>query len=241
MAEMNLFHYTERNTFLHRTNPLTKIFTLLLLSIGLARSPLVAVCILFLLNLVVAWVTALPFHRYRREIRFFLVMGLLIFAARSLQAPDWIDPVTALVRFATIVLMGMIFADSSAPDDIARSIGSALSRIPGVRGYRTGATIELTIATIPLLFNVASEVSQARKARCDRPVRHPVRSIVSYTAAVFELLLDRSQQVESALKARQFDPDRERGGLGYSWRDPVLACIVTGVFFAVHYLSYRGY
>jgi len=241
MAEMNLFHYTERNTFLHRTNPLTKIFTLLLFSIGLARSSLSAICLLFLLNVVIAWATALPFRRYKREIRFFIVMGSIIFLARSLQAPDWIDPVTALVRFATIVLMGMTFADSSAPDDIARSIGSALSRIPGVRGYRTGATIELTIATIPLLFDVASEVSQARKARCDRPVRHPVRSIVSYTAAVFELLLDRSQQVESALKARQFDPDRERGGLGYSWRDPVLACIVTGVFFAVHYLSYRGY
>ncbi len=241
MAELNLFHYTERNTFLHRTNPIAKIVSLLLFSISLARSSFVAASVLFLLNVAIAWAVALPFRRYRREIRFFIVMGTIILLARSLQAQSWIEPVTALIRFATIVLMGMIFADTSAPDDIARSIGSTLSYVPGVRGYRVGATIELTIATIPLLFDVASEVSLARRARGERPARHVLRSIVSYTSAVFELLLDRAQQVESALRARQFDPDRDRGSLGYSWRDLLLFVSSCVVFIASGYLTAAFY
>lgn len=237
MAELNLFHYTQRDTFLHRSNPIAKVASLLLFSIALAQASLVAVSALFLLNVTIAWTIALPFRRYRREIRFFMVMGSIIFLARLLQAVSWIDPAVALIRFATIVLMGMIFADTSSPDDIARSIGSVLSRIPGVRGYRVGATIELTVATIPLLFDVASEVSLARRARGERPARHMLRSIVSYTSAVFELLLDRAQQVESALRARQFDPDRERERFGYSWRDLLLVVFSCLVFVSSGYLS----
>ena len=199
MVELALFHYTDRETVLHRSNPVTKILCLLICSITLSKASLMSLSILMVCFMLLAWGIRLPFRRYRKELRFFFMMGTIIVIARTVGSQSWQEPVEAIIRFATIVLLGIIFADTSSPDDIARGVGSALSRLPGVNGYRIGSTIELTIATIPLLFDVTGQISQARAARGERAWKHPVKTIVSYQSAVFELMFDRAQQLEMAL------------------------------------------
>ena len=96
--------------------------------------------------------------------------------------------------------------------------------------------MELTLSTIPLLFDVASQVSQARKARGESVWRHPVRRIVSYGSTVFTLLLQRAEELESALRSRNFDPDALRDGIPFNRCDVILLSLTTvvlGLFFLV--------
>lgn len=236
MVEVNLFHYHDRNTFLHRTNPISKIIVMLMISTALVHATLVQTSILGLFLIFVATAIRLPIGRYRRELRFFILMATIIALARWSSAEQWDQIALGVIRFATIVSMGLLFADTSAPDDIARSVGSLLERIPRVKGYRIGATLELTVSTIPLLFDASLQVSQARRARGEAYWHNPVGKIVSFGSTVFSLLLERAEDLEAALSARLYDPDAKRGSFGYRTVDAVaigISLVVIGLLFQV--------
>lgn len=236
MVEVNLFHYHDRNTFLHRTNPITKIIVMLILSTALVGATWLQTSAMLISLGIVSTAIRLPIGRYRRELRFFLIMAIIIALARWSSASQGDQIAQAVIRFATIVLMGLLFADTSAPDDIARSVGSLLEHIPGVHGYRIGATLELTVSTIPLLFDASLQVSQARRARGDTYWHNPVGRIVSFGSTVFSLLLERAEDLEAALSARLYDPDAKRGSLGYRTVDAMaigISLVVIGLLFLV--------
>jgi len=153
-------------------------------------------------------------------------MGSIIGLAHYLSSRQLQAPLVATLRFASIVLMGIIFADTTAPDDLSRAIGTFLSPIPQLNGYRIGATLELTLSTIPLIFDVVHLVSEARKARNESVWRHPVRRIVSYSSTVFTLLLERAEEMEAALTARNFNPNAKRDTFTFSYRDSLLMVFV---------------
>lgn len=210
MAEVRLFHFRDRDTLLNRLHPLTKVAGMLALSSALAQASLPRSTFLLLFLAACAFAIRLPIGDYHRELRFFIIMGTVMAVARAMHAQHWADPASAVVRFAAIVLMGLLFADTTAPDDLARAIGGALEPLFHQRGYRIGATLELTLSTVPMLFDVAFQVSQARRARGESAWHHPVRRIVSYGTTVFDLLLQRAEELEAALRARCFTPDAPR-------------------------------
>lgn len=222
MVEVNLLHFHDKGTFLHRANPVSKIAALLIISTALIRATLLETILLASAVLAAAAVVRLPVKRYRKELRFFLLMVTVIAVARLAHEAHWTETLHAVIRFGVIVCMGMLFAYCSAPDDIARSVGSLLDRIPKVPGHRIGSTLELTVSSIPLLFDAALQISQARKSRGERQWRHPVRSIVSYGSAVFSLLLEQAEYLEAALRARLYRPDAKRAAFGYGMVDVVL-------------------
>ena len=226
MAEVTLFHFRDRDTLLNRLHPLTKVTIMLALSTALAQSEMPRALFLLSFLVVCALLIRLPFGNYRRELRFFLIMGTVMALARSLHAEHWTEVFAVVSRFAAIVLMGLIFADTTAPDDLARAIGGAMEPIFHGRGYRMGATLELTLSTVPFLFDVAFQVSQARKARGESAWHHPIRRIVSYGTTVFDLLLQRAQELESALRARNFSPDRKRSSIRFG-RIDLLTVVIT--------------
>ena len=219
MVEVRLFHYHEGDTFLHRMHPLSKIVILLVLSFFLTGSSLVRTVVVAVVLSGVACTIRLPITGYGRELRFFFVMAMIIGSARAMGGASLVDVLEAVLGFATIVVMGILFADSTAPDDVARAVGALLSHIPKVPGYRIGATIELTLATIPLLFDAAWQISIARRARGESVWHHPMRRIVAYTSTVFALLLERAEILEAALQSRLYDPDAKRAGKRFGMID----------------------
>ncbi len=226
MAEALIFHYRQQRAFLNRCNPLTKLACILAILIPLAKASF-TVTVLLLLSLVLLGATQrLPIRRYGKELRFFFVMTVLIgiteYAATGLLLPSF----TACLRFLTIILSGMLLSDSTAPDDLARSLGSVLDRIPFIDGWSVASSIELTLSMIPLIFDVTEEVTTARKARMEGN-RHPIRNIRSVAASIFSLLLDRSEELTWALEARLFDPSRPRRTLPYTKSDLTLVVVVA--------------
>ncbi len=235
MAEALIFHYREQEAFLNRCNPLTKLLCILAILIPLAKASFV-VSVALLTPLVVLAVTQrLPLHRYARELRFFVIMATLIGITEYVATRALLPSFTACLRFLTIILGGMLLADSTAPDDLARSLGSVLDKLPFIDGWALASSIELTLSMIPLIFDVTEEVTTARKARMEKN-RHPIRNIKAVTASIFSLLLDRLEELTWALEARSFDPSRPRRTLPYTKADLYLGIAVIFLGIAVFFV-----
>ncbi len=236
MAEGLIFHYREQKAFLNRCNPLTKLLSILAILILLAGASF-AVTIAILAPLILLCITQrLPLRRYGKELRFFLVMTALIGITEYIATGLPLPSITACLRFLAIILSGMLLADSTAPDDLSRSLGSVLDKIPCIDGWAVASSIELTLSMIPLIFDVTEQITIARKARMEKS-RHPIRSITSVTVSIFSLLLDRAEELTWALQARAFDPSRKRRTLPYTKSDLYLAAVVAlGLSFVVFLL-----
>jgi biotin transport system permease protein len=130
----------------------------------------------------------------------------------------------------------MLLSDSTAPDDLARSVGSILDKVPFISGWEIASNIELTLSFVPLIFDVSEQVKTARIARKAK-TRNPVRSLTQIGESIFSLLLDRAEDLSSALDARSFDPKRKRQTLRYGKRDAILL-VATILLVVAGYMVY---
>lgn len=235
MAEALIFHYREQKAFLNRCNPLIKLVSILAILIPLARASFSGTVTLLIPLVLLALTQRLPLYRYGKELRFFLVMTALIGITEYLATRLLLPSFTACLRFLAIILSGMLLADSTAADDLARSLGSVLARLPLIDGWAIASSVELTLSMIPLIFDVTEQVTTARKARMEKN-RHPIRNIKSVAASIFSLLLDRAEELTWALQARCFDPSRKRRTLPYTKDDLYLALVVTLIIGSLFFL-----
>lgn len=225
MAEALIFHYRQQNTILCKANPLTKIVAtiaicLVILSISLTGLLLVSAALL-----AATLVQRLPLGRYKRELKYFAFLLLLILITEYLATQSYVAATSAFTRFVCIILCGLLIADSTAPDDLARSLGGILDRIPFIHGWEVASSIELTLSILPMIFDAALEVVTARKARLQRH-RNPLVSLTSLVSGIFSLLLDKAENLSLALEARLFDPARPRPRLPYTHIDVLLCALV---------------
>ncbi|AEC02335.1 energy-coupling factor transporter transmembrane component T family protein [Parasphaerochaeta coccoides] len=219
MPESLIFHYRQVPSFIGRLHPLAKLGLLMCLSVILSgASPGMTAFIGFLL-VITAFSIRLPILRVARECLFFLVLACAMGLSHWFSSHDLILSVTVAARFLLIVMGGIIMADTTAPDDMARAVGTALSWIPGLKSWRLASTMELTISIIPLIFDVAIQSREARTARGERGWRHPVRRISGYVMTLFVLLLDKMEDMSVALEGRSFEPDTPRPGIKWHFQD----------------------
>lgn len=228
MVEGVVFHFRDRNTFLNQANPLTKLISLLSCSILLVGAGLSRTCFIGGGLFLVALSLRLPFRSYFRETLFFLFMAIFIAITEWWATTDPSATAAAALRFLAIVLAGMLLADTTAPDDLSRSLGAVLDKLPFLNGYKLAAGVELTLAIIPLIFDVAAELRMARQARLDRSWKHPVKYLVSYCSTMFSLLMDRMDDLSIALDARAYDPSAPRKAPGFTYRDVALLLAAVG-------------
>jgi len=222
MAEALIFHYRKQNTFLCKANPVTKIAAIIAICVVILSVSLPGLLLVSTALLGAALTQRLPLRRYKRELRYFALLLLLILITEYLATQSHQASFSAFLRFVCIILCGLLIADSTSPDDLARSLGSMLNRIPFVRGWEVASTIELTLSILPMIFDASLEVVTARKARLERR-RNPLYSLTSLVSAIFSLLLDKAEDLSLALEARLFDPSRPRPRLPYTSVDVLLS------------------
>lgn len=230
MAEALIFHYRQQKSFLNAANPTTKFFSVLVLCLVLVSASLAGAGIIALFLLLAIVNQHLPLLRYRRELRFFIFLLLLIFVTEYLAKRTIIASVVAIIRFAAIILCGMLLSDSTAPDDLARSLGKLLDHIPFINGWTIASSIELTLSILPLIFDASLEVSTARRARLERKT-NPYRSVIMVSESILSLLLDKTEDLANALQARNFEPSRPRESLRYRKVDLYLALLILLLVF----------
>ncbi len=226
-----IFHYREQDTLLGRANPLTKLLLLVAICIAASGATLmVTIAILVFLGGASALIR-LPLASYGRDLRFFAVMGLLIFLVNGLSTGDWILATLLTLRFLDIVLAAIIFSDTTDFWDLSCSIAPVLDRIPFVHGWRVASAIQLTIMLVPMVFETTGQVRDAQKAR-SAFLGNPVRVVTTYATQVMETLFAKLDAVSDSLDARLFDPDTRRGSQPMRVADLPLLALGAGLLVA---------
>ncbi|MDD4082495.1 MAG: energy-coupling factor transporter transmembrane component T [Sphaerochaetaceae bacterium] len=168
-----IFSYRNKNTFLHRLNPIIK----LLLMLSIAFIPWYFSLPVLVLS---AIIIKLPFIKYLKNLIFFFILAILIYFSNGWQSS---------MRFITIVLSGLILTDTTEPMDLAKSLQPVLGRTFAL-------LVQLTLAMLPIVFETCETVRLTRKSRGEKFIS------LSYLEMILSVLLDKSDEITLAYKTR---------------------------------------
>lgn len=225
MAEAMIFHYRQADNLLTRLNPNTKLVCLLSYSITISSAPSLAVYPLFLLCLIIAAVIRLPWKEYVKESIFFLVIALLMGISACFHEEGILSAVSSPLSFLSMVLASMLLADTTMPDELSRSLGSALSHVIGKYAYILSSLMEITLSMIPVTIDSTICMHEARKARGASFFHHPLRSVSELSVSILSDLLDKAEMYMDALYSRSYDPERKRSCAPYRAPDVLIICL----------------
>ena len=222
MAEALIFHYREADNFLTRLNPNTKLVSLLVFSMLVASAQPIAVFVLFMLPVMLSFIIKLPIKEYIKESIFFILIAAAMFVSSCISSRECIPAAAKAAGFLAAVAASILLTDSTMPDDLSRSLGSALSHILGRYAYVLSSIVEITLSMIPLIIDSAQGMLEARKARGDSFSAHPFRSVSELTAGILSDLLDKAEVYADALLSRGYDASARRGAPSYSRCDRII-------------------
>ena len=225
MAEGVIFHYRNDDNILSRMNPNVKLLSVLVFSAIVSSAGSLLVIILSFLALMLAVAIRLPFARYLKESIFFLILAGCMVISAAVDTHNAVFATSKGIGFLAMVLASMLLTDSTMPDDLSRSLGSAFSHVLGRRAYILAAAVEITISMIPIIVDSAIGMFEARRARGASFARHPVRTISEYSVSMVSDLLNKAEVYTDALYSRGYDASARRSIPGYSALDAVVIII----------------
>ncbi len=237
MAERLIFHYHDRKTIAHSLDPRSKMFTLFVLTLSLLNLNTTGF-LLMLPYLALALITArMPVRAYRKEIIFFVGFSVMIFLMRWWGSGNPITAITAAGRFFSVVVMGLILSDTTSPNEMSLAIYWILKPFSKEFASNTAAKLNLTVSFFPVIFDASKEIQEARRSRHEDARRQPLRRLVSIGRQLFDLLLDRAEEISYALESRCFTPSIMHGRLDWRFRDTVYLLISTIYIIFVLFVS----
>ena len=225
MAEALIFHYRQADNLLTRLNPNTKLVCLLSYSITISSAPSLAVYPLFLLCLIIAAAIRLPWKEYVKESIFFLVIALLMGISACFHEEGIFSALSSSLSFLSMVLASMLLADTTMPDELSRSLGSALSHVIGKYAYTLSSLMEITLSMIPVIIDSTICMYEARKARGASFFHHPVRSVSELSLSILSDLIDKAETYTDALYSRSYEPEGKRSPAPYRAADVITICL----------------
>lgn len=205
-----IFHTRDRNTLLCRMHGAVKLLFLLLFSslVSTGSGPFVIGC--SALILLIAILDKLPPSLLFKQGFFFLVIALFILISEYMNTASPYLALIALLRFLSIVLSSLLLTDTTTPDEIARGVGGLLSPLLGSFAWRLASVTELTISMLPVITDSTEQILTARRARGERMLRHPIRSLTGLTVSILSLMLTKVEQYADALSARSYESSARR-------------------------------
>lgn len=228
MAAMMIFHCRQADSFLSRTNPLAKLIALISFSVLISMTDGWFSLILSLIPVIIVIAIRIPLKEYIKESIFFIVIAVVMFISEFFNTEDGLSALSASASFLSIVVASMILMDTTMPDDLSRSLGSALSHVAGHYAYSLAAVIEITMAMIPVITDSVLSLHEARLARGERFIVHPFRSLCQLAQCILLDLLDKAEIYIDALYSRGYDAAMRRECASYRLSDWVIiaACPV---------------
>jgi len=168
-----IFAYRNKNSFLHKLNPIVK----LLLMLSIAFIPWYFTLPVLIISSIII---KLPIIKYFKNLIFFFILAILIYFSNGWQSA---------MKFFTIILSGLILTDTTEPIDLAKKLEPVLGRTFAL-------IVQLTLAILPIVFKTCETVRLTRKARGERFIG------LSYLEMILSVLLDKSDEIALAYKTR---------------------------------------
>ena len=231
MADLTSFSYIAGNSLLHRMDARFKLAIIISLSLVGLNADLRGLGLLTLIFLGIILRSRLPLASGVREMRYFLILLLLIFAARVLSTggPPLIDlkyftlslqgiydGVLVCWRLALIVIIGFAFISTTPPAAIKAAVQWFLKPVPLVPERKVAVMMGLILRFVPVILNQAGETAAALKARAIENRKNPVYRLTKFGFPLMRRTFERADVLVMAMEARAFteyrtDPELRAG------------------------------
>ena len=225
MAQVMIFHYRVSDNLLTRLNPNTKLVALLSYSIVISSCGPLETILLSLVPISIALGIRLPFREYIKESLFFILLSVLMAITSFLSQGDILHAFSYALSFLSMVLSSMLLTDTTMPDDLARSIGGALSKLIGRYAYIFSTLVEITLSMIPIIIDSTAGIFDARRARGASFFSHPLKTVSELSISILSSLLDKAEIYIDALYSRGYDASQIRDRAGYRAVDFIIMAV----------------
>lgn len=233
MAEAMIFHYRDDDNLLVHFNPVAKLVMLLSYSVIVSSAPSAVVFILAFVPVVAASAIHLPWRQYLKESAFFIVLAAIMCAASYASDRNAAEASASAIAFLSMVLSSILLMDTTMPDELSRSLGSALSHVIGRRAYALSSLVEITLSMIPMIIDGSVSMFEAMKARGAAPASHPLRFVCQLSVGILSGILDKAEIYIDALYSRGYDASMRRDCAPYSFLDYLMVAISIAAIAAV--------
>ena len=241
MAELTSFSYTAGDSVLHRIDARFKIAFIIFLSLVALNAYFRELGFLTLILLGIILRARLPFVSGLREMRYFLILLLLIFVARVLSTDGiplidlkYINVSTQGIykgvlvcwRLALIVMLGFAFTSTTPPSAIKAAVQWFLKPVPLVPEKKVAVMMGLILRFVPVILDQARETAEAQKARAVENRKNPVYRLTKLGFPLMRRTFERADDLVVAMEARAFTEHRTDPELIADKRDWVALIVV---------------
>lgn len=222
-----VFRYKPNDTALERMHPTMKLILLIVLSIAFSNfvsfELYISTCLLFIIGY------AFKIHVFKElgKMPMLLSIALIIGISEYISSRNIHTSFDKSISFISIIALAVIFTSSTDIIELSACLGQTLYPLLKKKAWKLASYIMITIALFPMIFDTATTMLQARRARNGRFLSHPFKNMSEYTICLMKLLFKRTAIFEDALLARAFQPDASRVARKISYSDIlILICVV---------------
>jgi energy-coupling factor transporter transmembrane protein EcfT len=244
MAELTSFSFHPGPSVLHKLDVRFKILFLILISFSSLGGEF------FGLGLLSALLTGLIIHSRPplksgiREIRFFLILLLLILMARMLTTPGavLIEIKTVAItrqgmlsgllvcwRLLIIALFGFLFMFSTPSGQIKSAVEWFLRPFGFIPAKHIATMMGLIVRFIPVILNQARETAEAQRARCLENRKNPLYRITRLAIPLIRRTFEQADRLIVAMEARGYSEKRSDPTLNANRIDWIALLILIGM------------
>jgi len=224
MAELTLFHYIAKKTLIHGMDGRIKLICMILftMAVGFSQKGL-DLAVLTAVLLMVYMAAGLSIKRLMTEIRYFLVLIGIIVVAHSFTIPGtaipglpvqgmtWEGLRSGLLfgwRLMLMLIIGNIMTGTTSFSFFKNVVEWFLRPVPFIPAARVAMMFSLTLVLIPVIFDQASEMLDAQKARCIDGRKNPIARISFLAGPLLFHTFMRADEIVQAMESRCYSEVR---------------------------------
>ena len=244
MAQLKAFSYISGDTIVHAADARIKMALLMLLSLTLLGVGPTGLAVMSFCLLTVMFYLRLPLKSICFELRYLLILLVLVFFTRAVSTAG--DPListrwlsisnegvhagTLVVwRMALIVLLGLVFTATTSPYHIKAAIQWILKPFPRIPHARIATMMALLLRLIPLMLSQASDTMDAQRARGVENRKNPFYRIKIFSIPFLRRSFETADRMALAMDARCYSDHRTDPLLKASTIDLVILSLAAGL------------
>jgi energy-coupling factor transporter transmembrane protein EcfT len=223
MAELTAFSFQPGISLLHRLDVRFKLLFLILISLLSLGGSFLRLGVFTGLMTVLLINSRLPLKSALKELRFFLILIVLIVTARMVAIPGtpiieiksfsmtwqgFLSGVLICWRLAIIVWMGLAFVFTTRSSEIKAAVQWVLKPIAFVPQKRIATMMSLITRLVPVILNQAGETAEAQRARCVENRKNPLYRLSKLGTPLIRRTFERADKLVVAMEARCYAENR---------------------------------
>jgi len=223
MAELTVFSFYPGTSLVHQLDARFKFFFLIVLSLICLHTSFQGLAALSTLITAVVWSIRLPLTYIIKELRYFLLLIVLVFVARTVFSDGMPDVNLGIFsislnglrngllicwRLAFIVICGLAFISTTRSSEIKAAVQWYLTPVPFIPEKKVATMMSLIMRFVPIIFDQAKETMEAQRARGIENRKNPVYRLVKLGIPLIRRTFEHADELVLAMEARCYSESR---------------------------------